>query len=171
MYILRKIEPNQDCNQLFELINKQHYMGGLFARQLWIMNAEEYRRWITERLGGYFHDFYVVEERTNMDIVNIQGFMVSYDYREYDSHCHIYSYMCYGKYSVVLGQFVDILFKEYPIKKMFLETAEINDELINAAYDLGFTKEAMLEEYRFINGQNHASLVLSLYQKDRRRIQ
>ncbi|MCM1060666.1 MAG: GNAT family N-acetyltransferase [Eubacterium sp.] len=134
------------------------------------MNEEEYRHWLIEQLRGYFHDFYMVEKRENMNVMKAQGFMLTYDYRTYDNHCKIYGYMSYGIDSKVLGQFVDILFKEYPLNKVFLETTDVDKKLLNAAFGLGFTQEALLADNRFINGQYHALFVLSLYSRDRRRL-
>lgn len=169
-YILRKIELKQDCSQLFELIINQYRNSVPFTHQHRFIDVDEYQHWLAERLGGYFHDFYVVEERNDMNIVKLQGFFFSYDYRIYDSHCHIYGYMRYGIDSIILGQFVEILFKEYPLNKVFLETTENDDKLLNAAYDLGFIQEAMLIENFFINGQYHNLIILSLYPKGRRRL-
>lgn len=169
-YILRKIEPNQDCSQLFELIIDQYNTSVPLAHQHRFINVDDYQHWIAERLGGYFHDFYVVEEKNDMNIEKIQGFIFSYDYRIYDNHCHIYGYLRYGIDSILLGKFVDILFKEYPLNKVFLETTENDDKLLKAAYDLGFTQEAMLLENFFINGQYHNLIILSLYPQDRKGI-
>lgn len=169
MFILRKINPSQDCDQLFELI-KAHQEYDLFPHQPQFINIDEFKHWVIDRLYDYFHDFYVVENIADVKTKTIHGFVLSYDYRIYDSHCQIYGYLHQGINSTILGQFVDILFKEYPLNKIFLEITDVDNYLLEAANDLGFNQEAILNENRFIVGQYHDLYIMSLYPQNRRNL-
>lgn len=167
MYKLRKIIPSQDCTRLFELINL-HYEDNIFPHQLCFISFDEFQHWIMDQLVGYYHDFYVIEEITVTSDIIVQGFILSYDYRTYDAHCQIYGYLPNGINSTVLGQFVDFLFKEYPLNKVFLEIPDGDKVFLDSAFSLGFTQEAVLAENRYVNGEYHDLIILSLYSQKKR---
>lgn len=167
MYKLRKIIPEEDCILLFELLNL-YSENNVFPQKLNFNCFNEFQHWIIEQLAGYYHDFYIIEKRNEPKEHIVQGLILSYDYRVYDAHCKIYGYLPEGINSVILEQFVDLLFKEYPLNKVFLEITDVDKAILDSAAALGFTQEAVLVENKYINGKYHDLIILSLYSKKRR---
>lgn len=166
MYKLRKIIPDQDCYPLFELINV-HSGERLFPHQRCFICFDEFQHWIMEQLVGFYHDFFVIEKITDTNEIIVKGFILSYDYRTYDAHCQIYGYLSGGINGTILGQFTDFLFKEYPLNKVFLQITEVDKDLLDSAFALGFRQEAVLVENRYVKGKYHDLIILSLYSKGR----
>ena len=166
MIKMRKINPSQDCAELFKLA-PEHNSYNLFPHQPQFINAEEFQNWITDRLFNYFHDLYVVEELFDNGKSEISGFLLAYDYRIYDSHCQICGYLRQGINSTILKKFIDSLFKEYPLNKVFMEVIDIDHFLITAAREIGFIQEATLYGVKFVLGEYRDLYIMGLYPQKR----
>ena len=91
---------------------------------------------------------------------------MTYDYRVYDSHCQIYGYLRQGMTEEVVKQFLHMLFREYPLKKVFLEVTELDSFLLDAAQAVGFKEEARFLDNKYMKGNYHDLVVLSIYVDD-----
>ena len=162
MIKLRKIALAQDSSYIFDLVKNHADMSILLGNSRF-NNFEEFCHWLEDRMLGYFHDFFIIEDNSDSETRKRQGFVLSYDYRVYDSHCKIYGYFESGIGKIALKQFMNILFREYPLNKIFLVITDINVVLLDTAQILGFKQEAVLCKNKFVNGKYHDLLILSLY--------
>ena len=154
---IRRFEPERDSTELYEMIGKRDLYDA-FPGRLEAVNAQELQNILTERLEGYYHDLYVVEEDGTMC-----GFFLAYDYRVYDGHCRICG--CIGD-SVdcnLLKEFTDMLFEEYPLNKIFMEVTVDDWYMWRAAQEAGFASEALLKAKRYIRGEYYDVYIMSLY--------
>lgn len=165
MFILRKFNIEKDAVSVFELLNSSQFK--LLPNQPMFLNNIHFNRWLEEQLAQFYHDFYVIET-SDRATSKIQGFILAYDYRFYDRHCKVFGYHKKGIDDLILKEFVDKLFKEYPLNKIFMETTEINNNLIDSAYSVGFVKEAVLTENKYISGKYYDLIILSLCSQNKR---
>lgn len=165
MYVLKRIKPDQDCDQLYELI-RIHGGFSVLPQQPIFINKEDFRHWILGQLSGYYHDFFMIKDTSRTESSNICGWLLAYDYRIYDGHCKFYGYLCQGLNKMITSQFLNILFKEYPLKKVFLQITNADTSLLSVAYELGFKQEAILYEYKYSWGNYKDLLILSVYPKN-----
>lgn len=165
MLRLRKINTFQDCAQLYNLLQSQEICQ--LPHQPRFLHQDDFSNWLTNQLSGYYHDFFIIEDTPSGCI---SGFLLACDYRSYDGHCQITGYASCGLNHSLLGQFVDFLFQEYPLNKVFLEAVDIQESLILAAEELGFVREVVLPAYKFMAGSYHDLLILGLNSQKRREI-
>lgn len=159
MYTFRNLRPNQDFEWIFEFVNRSDCQD-LMPRRGFI-KKDDWFRWFLR----FYHDFYVVEKKSPYSTESICGFVISYDYRIYDSHCKIYGYLKQGINSEVLNIFLQILFKEYPLNKVFIELTENDKFLLTSAVESGFEQEAVLPDNKYMNGTYYDLLILSINSK------
>lgn len=164
-YYLRNIDLRNDVESICELLIKCDIAAHLF-QHLNFINKEDCQNWLLGQLSGYFHDFYVIEGNSGANNLYICGFIMTYDYRVYDSHCQIYGYLRQGITEEVLKKFLLMLFREYPLRKVFLEVTELDDFLLAAARAVGFKEEARFLDNKYIKGNYHDLMVLSIYVDD-----
>lgn len=157
MVEMRKIDVNRDGSQLFELVLAANEI--ILPNQVKCVNVEDFRRWLLEQLGGFYHDLYVIEE--NGETRKLIGFALAYDYRMYDRHCLLCIYSIKDIEVKYWAYFVDKLFKEYPLNKIFWEVELSNVKYLELANELGFSKEMILKEYIYKGGQYLDVCVLS----------
>lgn len=164
IYRLRKVDLATDCIRIFELIRFCRERNKL-PYQIDFSSEDEVRNWLSRQLMGYIHDFYIIE-KSNDDKM-IHGFIFTFDYREYDRHCRVYGYLDEGMNKEILADFIAFIFREYPLKKVFLELTDLEDEMLSAAENIGFKKEATLHEYKYVCGAYHDLFILGMYWKKR----
>lgn len=165
MLRLRKINTIQDCAQLYSLLQSQEISQ--LPHQPRFLHQDDFFNWLINQLSGYYHDFFIIEDPSSDCI---RGFLLAFDYRSYDGHCQITGYASCGLNHSLLGQFVDFLFREYPLNKVFLEAVDIQETLILAAEKLGFVREVVLPAYKFMSGSYHNLLIMGLNSQKRREI-
>ncbi|MGN1343837.1 MAG: GNAT family N-acetyltransferase [Traorella sp.] len=166
MVEMRKIDVNRDSSQLFELVLAANEI--ILPNQVKCVNVEDFRRWLLDQLGGYFHDLYVIEE--NGETRKLIGFALAYDYRIYDRHCSFCIYSIKDIEVNFWSNYIDQLFKEYPLNKIFWEVEISNIKNLEIAKKLGFSKEMILKEYRYKGGQYLDVCVLSKHAQSWRNI-
>ncbi len=164
-YYLRNINLQNDAERIYELLircERTEFMSKRFV----FLNKDDCQHWLSRQLSGYFHDFYVIEENSETGDTCICGFIIAYDYRVYDSHCHIYGYIRKGITKEVLSEFLHVLFREYPLRKVFLEVTELDEPLLSVAQKVGFKEEARLLDNKYIDGNYRDLVILSIYVAD-----
>lgn len=97
------------------------------------------------------HDFFIFE---NIDELKPIGFIYSYDFRLYDVHCYFDYYLqMEGGNDTLVKKFIDEMFCEYALNKLFTYVSEFQVKKQNMLKKLGFYKEAILKEYKFESGK------------------
>ena len=163
MYKLRKFTWNKDGQYLFNLM-KNHSEINVFPKQRKLFNIERFCDWICGQLSGYYNELYMVE-----DAEEAKGFVLCYDYRIYDGHCMIYGYFEKTADCAALKKFMDILIREYPINKFFIEVTDVERNFLETALQVGFKKEAVLKKNKYIMGRYYDLYILSLYTENWRK--
>lgn len=164
-YYLRNIDLQNDVEFIYELLIKCDIATHM-SQHFDFVNKDDCQSWFLRQLSGYFHDFYVIEGSSGASNLYICGFIMAYDYRVYDSHCQIYGYLRQGITEEILEQFLHMLFREYPLRKVFLELTELDNSLLAAAQAVGFKEEARFSDNKYIEGNYHDLMVLSIYVDD-----
>lgn len=164
-YYLRNIDLQTDAERIYEVLIRCGRIE-FMSERLNFFNKDDCCHWLSRQLSGYFHDFYVLEENSEMDDMCISGFIIAYDYRVYDSHCHIYGYAKMGISEEVLSEFLYVLFREYPLRKVFLEVTELDKNLLSVAQRVGFREEARLSDNKYIDGNYRDLVIFSIYMAD-----
>ena len=166
MLCFRKIDPVQDGTQLYNFLQSQGNCQTL-PYQPRFLQQDDFFNWLVNQLRGCYHDFFLIEDSASDCI---RGFLLAFDYRPYDGNCQVTGYADCDINHLLLGQFVDFLFREYPLNKVFLEAVDSQEVLIRAAEELGFIREAVLSAYKFISGDYQDMLILGLNPQKRREV-
>lgn len=58
--------------------------------------------------------------------------------------------------------FMKQLFKQYPLRKIYVDIYDYNQESLKSNISAGFEIEGVLKEYRYLNGKYHSLNVLSI---------
>ena len=155
----RKIDIGRDAIYLLDYINRSRlYSNELHPSQF--RSTQDFENYLKNRLKYYFHDFYII---TNSEDTLI-GFAYAFDYRVYDGHCKIcVRAMCDGYDENVtewINEFGGLLFKSYPLHKLFFSALSCEDSYVEAYRRAGFVQECEIAEYVFHRGQYQNLLVL-----------
>lgn len=161
-YILRNADFPKDYLEIYKMFVKEN-KPVFMPQKRNFLNIEDFSHWLSEQLSGYIHDLYLIETISETGKWQISGYCLSYDYRRYDSHCQIYGYHNHGITADMLKHFISILFKEYPLNKIFLQIADIEKTLLSAAIETGFQEEVRLSHSKYINGSYHDFIILGYY--------
>ena len=159
MVTIRKVNINTDCEKIFEMIRSRE--EDLLPNQMKCFNVNEFYHWLLQQFSGLYHEMYVFAKKDAMK--EIVGFVLTYDYRVYDGHCFLCT--CFSEDIVQSGleNFIDLMFREYPLKKIFWELTVTSEHELSMASELGFTKELLLKEYKYQKGKYVDVCVLSVY--------
>lgn len=163
MIEMRKINITRDSSKFFELVSVANEV--VLPSQVKCVNADEFRHWLSEQLGGFFHELHVIEE--NSETKELIGYALAYDYRAYDRHCSLCIYSTRDIEPNFWACFIDKLFKEYPLNKVFWKVVVSNIKLLDLANELGFSEEMILKEYIYQGGQYLDVCVFSVSGKQR----
>lgn len=163
----KKFDFRNDVVDLFNLMldSKEQV---LFHSRFQINSLPEFEKFMATNLATIYHDFYVIfDESTYSNI----GYVYSYEFSHYDSHCKIclfvkdkYQNSGIGAYMGV--KFVDELFRNYPLKKIFTDVYDYNKQSLLSNLDSGFVEEGCLKEFRYHNGKYYDLHVLGLSRED-----
>lgn len=163
--VLRRVDIRKDMPILYD------YMCGddqyLFSSSQHFNNENHFSRWFEEKSITSFHDFRVIETINGM----VLGYIHNYDFILNDGHCKITTYIRQDKRNLGFGalatvSFLDYLFSEYPLRKVYSTVYGYNTNSLQANIDFGFKKEGILSEYRYYDGKYYDLIYYSINRQD-----
>lgn len=145
-----RLFTNPSVNPL--IINKPDHNG---------MNI--FSKWLDRHLETDYNDFMVFH--TSED--EFVGFAYSYDFHGLDGHC-LFSvavkpeYQMTGSGGMISFQFLEYLFKNYNLRKVFIHVYGNNVHSRQCVEAFGFALEGTLREYRFFDGKFEDLFIYSI---------
>ena len=159
---LRKVNVKKDLEEIFlMMMNAKEQM--LFYSKININSVMEFENWFLNQLRYNYHDFYVATTSTD----EIIGFVFSYEFAAHDGHCNFCVYIKEGYRTTGTGAyaaivFLDELFREYPLKKVYSHIYNYNKQSLACNISGGFVEEGCLREYRYYDGESHDLHIMSI---------
>lgn len=152
--IFRKFMIRKDLEILYRIMSDPMEQINI-QRKASYNSTVEFEEWILEQLKGHFHDFYILED---IEKHRVAGFVYSYDFRISDGHCMICVYVMAEYRNLGVGamcslQFLDELFRDYPMRKIYLSIYDYNRQSLQSNLHAGFREEGCFKEYRYFNGK------------------
>ncbi len=165
-FTLRKFNFRNDIQELFDIMMDPDYQM-LFHRKFTINTLPEFDAWLQGNFKGNFHEFNVVSDQNGIGML---GFVYSYDYSPVDCNCKFVLTLKKEFLETGLGvwvgiRFLDMLFKDYPMKKVFSLVYDYNQESLNSQLQAGFKKEGCFFECRYYDGKFYDLHILSMDRK------
>lgn len=120
------------------------------------INTEvDFEAWLLSQCRSNYLEFYVVHAS---DTGKPVGFVYAYDYRPDDGHCRICVHIAHGYRSTGAGalaaaHFIGLLFRSYPLRKVYSAVYGFNTASLQGNMKAGFVEEARLPEYRYYEGK------------------
>lgn len=136
-----RISSFQDVSFVYGIQQAKHLVDEQFN------TVEMFDVFLERKLRGYFHDFFIVMENGQR-----AGVVMAYDYRVYDAHCKLKIEYEGDKesYIEIIRKFTKYMFEKYPLNRIF--TLQTDKDIMDFYLECGFTEEAVLKEYAFLNG-------------------
>ena len=165
---LRKFNFRSDIEDLFNIMtNPDDQM--LFIRKIPFNTLPEFDLWMQNNFKGFYHEFNVITDKKNG--YEFYGFVYSYEYSAVDSHCKLClvlkkEYRNTGLGARIAITFLDYLFTNYPLKKVFLTIYDYNKQSLESNIQAGFTEEGIIREYRYYNGNYYDLHILSMSREE-----
>lgn len=157
---LEWVDLDEDIHDLFSYVcsNDQY----LFSTRLWFNSEREFAIWIKSRMDSEFHDIFMIKENGK----NI-GYVHDYDFDERNGHCKIAVFIeknhrAYGLGGLASVMFMEFLFAQYSIRKIYIDIYEYNKESLDSNLKAGFEKEGFLKDYRYYAGKYYGMYILSM---------
>lgn len=131
-----------------------------------VLSREEYIEVMESRLEGYYHVFLLIINHEDKPI----GFIYSYDANAVDGFAFVTTFLEPESRRLGLGAkagllFYDYLFAYYPLRKIYCDVFEYNDESLSALKHAGFEIEGKFREHRFFQGKHHMMYRLAIYRE------
>lgn len=157
----RKFDFRTDIRDLFELMTDSKDQS-LFHGRIQINSLQEFENWMINNFSHNYHVFYVVCSENA-----IVGYIYSYQFRAYDGHCKVCAFLNKKYRDVGIGAYVGLkflneLFLDYPIRKIYIDVYDYNNQSLLSNLQIGFVEEGCLKEYRYNNGQYYDLHILSI---------
>lgn len=104
----------------------------------------------------------------NMSNDKIMGYIAGYNYNKIDGYIYVTSILEEQEQlnKEGLNLFIDYLFKCFPIRKIYCEVYEKNNNKLDIIKAMGFREEAVLNEDVFFDGKYKNKYILALYRED-----
>ena len=138
-------------------------------RYLWtnlkdVMYGLEYEHDFINRLHNYYHSFQLIYPKNQLEPA---GFIYSYNYSVIDGYLWVSLYIVPEKHHVSLGTEAFVLFMKYlfgyfPIRKVYFDVFEYNNESIRIIRHAEFNEEAKYIDHKFFNGTYHTLYTFSI---------
>ena len=154
----RKVDLQRDAAALLNYVKASEFYHHEFLPSQF-KSVQDFEGYLKSKLKFFFHDFYIITTRDGTPV----GFAYAFDYRVYDGHCKICVKAMNDQYdkkvSEWIEQFCSILFRSYPLHKLFFSALASEESYIDVYLRAGFTQECELPEYVFYHGRYQDLLV------------
>lgn len=159
---LCNVESKRDIDFLYSAFTGDDQF--LHSTNLHFNTKQTFESWIRERIGRDFHDFYLVKDKVSDNLI---GYVHNYDFSLIDGHCKLSVYIDekYRKTGIggfVAVNFLNYLFTEYPLRKVYSTVYDYNHESLTSNLAAGFIEEGIIKEYRYHDGKYYSVHCLSM---------
>lgn len=160
--ILRKVIIQRDIPILYHMMTAEDQF--LFSVKIKANSEQQFREWFCEQLKYGFHDFYMIVSKNDDKPI---GYAHNYDFSLQNGHCKIVTYLVQDYRDAGIGgistiMFIDMLFKLYPLRKVYTAIYNYNQRSLFNNQKAGFTEEGVLNKYRYYHGEYHALHIMSI---------
>lgn len=158
----KKFDFRYDSDDLFAIMLGDEQF--LIHSVMQINTRIDFEKWLAGQFAHNYHDFYVLRHRENRNLI---GFIYSYEYSTIDLNCRVCcflnrQYRDVGFGAVCTMKFVDELFSKYPLRKVYADIYDYNEQSLKSIRDSGFTEEVCFKAYRYYNGRYYDMHTLGL---------
>lgn len=140
----------------------------LFSTKFTCNTYESFELFLKTNFQGYYHEFFIIEAENEF---GLKGFLYSYDYHPQDGVLKICvvidkKYRKSGIGAQATIEFMDYLFKNYSLRKIYSPTFSYNTESYKAQLDAGMVEEGRYKEYRYYDSNYHDLIILAITKED-----
>ena len=163
MIEVERINIVRDAEKLYELMcATDHY---LFSLNFPCHTLNGFLEWFRNRLQYEIHDFYGV-----FYMNELIGYVYNYNFTLRNGRCSIVGVVAKEYRGSGLGvkatiSFIDRLFRDYPLRKIYTSVYEYNIESLNANTKAGLICEGRLKESKYYQGRYWDTVVFSVEKK------
>ena len=162
-FTFRKFNFRNDLADLFDLMTDARDQA-LFHCRFPVNSLPDFEKWMIANMTHLYHEFYVIVAKDNYSIV---GYVYSYDYKFFDGHCKVCIFLKKQYRDVGMGalcgmRFMSDLFSSYPLRKIYIDVYDYNEQSLQCNLGIGFVEEGCLKDYRFLDGKYHDMHLLSI---------
>lgn len=161
---LRKFNFRADVEDMFKIMTDPEDQM-LFIRKIPFNTLPDFDMWMQNNFKTFYHEFNVITDKQSG--YEFYGFVYSYDYSPLDSHCKLClvlqkQYRDTGMGAKVSIDFLDYLFTNYPLRKVFLTIYDYNKKSLESNLQAGYKQEGVMKEYRYYNGNYYDLHILAM---------
>jgi len=125
-------------------------------------DTDSFEKWFGTMLGSRINDFFVFWKGKAF-----VGFAYSYDFKIIDGHTAFTvavtgDYQNTGTGILVSAHFLNFLFEQYPLRKIYMRVYSYNRRCIDILQRLGIEEEGILKDYRYYRGCYHDLVIFSM---------
>lgn len=156
------IASEKDIDYLYSVFSGADQF--LYSTNLRFNTKQSFENWIFRRIGADFHDFFLVRDKSENSLI---GYVHDYDFSLVDGHCKLSVYIDENYRKTGIGgfaaiHFMNYLFSNYPLRKIYSTIYDYNSESLNSNFAAGFVEEGVLGDYRYHDGHYYAVHYLSM---------
>lgn len=149
---MRYYDSNSDYGEVYRLFTSKDINHLIICRPYHNDNIS-FQKWLNSSLVDEFNDFMVFTEGGNFI-----GFAYTYEFHPLDGHTKMTvaikkEYISSGVGCLIAIKFLNYLFKNYSLRKVYMNVYDYNNNSINAIKSIGLKEESRLKEYHYYDNK------------------
>lgn len=170
MIDLRYYRDDRDYGAVYRLFTEPRINGNIMNKPDH-NDFQSFKKWLLDCISERFNDFFVV-----YDSEVFVGVAYTYDFRLIDGHTCLsiavrQEFVGTGVGAQMALAVIGRIFRDYPLRKVFMEVYSDNERCYESLNDAGLRNEARLKEYRFRDGRYEDLLIFSVDRENFRDIE
>ena len=162
MIQLKGVKISRDLSFIYNIMT-DYNESNFILRGLQINSFEEFETWFKNELKIFYTRFYIIQD----DDQSV-GFIYAYDYHSLDRTAKMSVYILPDYRDIGIGalatiQFLDRMFTEYNLKKIYSFVYGFNQKSYACNVDAGFVQEGCLKEDKYFNGKFFDMYIFAMY--------
>lgn len=162
---MRYYNANTDFGEVYRLFTSKK-LNHLIICRPYHNDTISFQKWLNSSLVDEINDFMVFTENKNF-----LGIAYSYKFHSLEGHIRMTvaikeEYISTGAGAKITTQFLGYLFKNYALRKVYMNVYDYNNNSIKGLKSLGINEEARLKEYHYYNNQYYDMVIFSISRKE-----
>jgi len=158
---IKYYDANLDFGEVYRLFTSKELNHLLMCRP-YHNDTISFQKWLNSALVDEINDFLVFKDNGKF-----LGLAYSYEFHPLEGHARMTvavkkEYNSLGIGGLIMANFLDYLFKNYTLRKVYMHVYEYNNNKIKLLKSLGLQEEARLKEYHYYNNKYHDVVIFSI---------
>lgn len=162
---MRYYDANVDFGEVYRLFTSKN-LNHLIICRPYHNDTISFQKWLNSALVDRINDFMVFRDNGKF-----LGIAYSYEFHPLEGHTRMTiavkeEYISTGIGCLSATRFLEYLFKNYALRKVYMNVYDYNNNSIKSLESLGLREEARLKEYHYYNNNYYDMVIFSISRQE-----